>query len=291
MEGSLRCCHVYRILPALQLPSQKIGRLAAERGIQDLNRVDYWRLLMLAREGRLQLENAARIAGGHDVGPKLRNEFGFATAEGFGCIGLNEIVDSCGAATNGGLGDFSELKARNARQQSARLRESSSERTSLMSLHFAENLRARSAYSRSSRSKCPYSFTLEPQPAALVTMVSTLARSKASIVCLANSMAAASSPACTSNAPQQVCACGATTSQPSAVSTRVVAAFTRGKNSRCTQPRSSPTRRRFSPTARVTSGTASSGVSLGSSASIICHFFGSSLVRRKPRMRACNPDF
>src|SRR5215472_7856240 len=123
MEGSLRCCHVYRILPALQLPSQKIGRLAAERGIQDLNRVDYWRLLMLAREGRLQLENAARIAGGHDVGPKLRNEFGFATAEGFGGIGLNEIVDSCGAATNGGLGDFSELKARNARQQSARLRE------------------------------------------------------------------------------------------------------------------------------------------------------------------------
>src|SRR6059058_3390209 len=42
----------------------------------------------------------------------------------------------------------------------------------------------------------------------------------------ASSMAAPSSPACTSNAPQQGCAWGATTSQPSAESTRAVAAFT-----------------------------------------------------------------
>src|SRR5947208_13253692 len=38
-----------------------------------------------------------------------------------------------------------------------------------------------SAYCGSSRSRWPYSFTLEPHPAAFVTIVSTLACSKASI--------------------------------------------------------------------------------------------------------------
>ena len=36
---------------------------------------------MTAREGRLQLEHAAGIAGSDHVGAKLRNEFGFAVAE------------------------------------------------------------------------------------------------------------------------------------------------------------------------------------------------------------------
>ena len=43
------------------------------------------------------------------------------------------------------------------------------------------------------------------------------------------------------SAPQQPCAAGMTTSQPSAASTRAVAALTPGKNSRCTQPVSIPT--------------------------------------------------
>ena len=47
---------------------------------------------------------------------------------------------------------------------------------------------------------------------------------------------------------------GATTSQPSAASTRAVAAFTLPKTTRWTQPSSSPTRMRLSPTCGVSAG-------------------------------------
>ncbi len=49
------------------------------------------------------------------------------------------------------------------------------QRTSVMSLHFAEKAWARAAHCGSSRRRWPYSFIVEPQPAALMTMVSTLA--------------------------------------------------------------------------------------------------------------------
>lgn len=50
------------------LALQEIRRLGAERSVQDLNRVDYGRLLTLTREGRLKLESATWIAGGDDIG-------------------------------------------------------------------------------------------------------------------------------------------------------------------------------------------------------------------------------
>ena len=59
---------------------------------------------------------------------------------------------------------------------------SSSHSTSEMSLHFAENAAARAAQAGSSRSRWPYSFMVDPQPAELMTMVSTLAFSKAAII-------------------------------------------------------------------------------------------------------------
>ena len=61
-------------------------------------------------ERRLKLEHAARIARRDDVGSQRRNEIGFAVADGVGCIGLNEIVNSRRAAADGGFRDFGELQ-------------------------------------------------------------------------------------------------------------------------------------------------------------------------------------
>ena len=71
---------------------------------------------------RLKLEGAAGIAGCDNVGSETRNQLGFAIAEGVSGVGLNEIVDSSGAATDGGFGDLDQLKRGNAREQRARLR-------------------------------------------------------------------------------------------------------------------------------------------------------------------------
>ena len=59
---------------------------------------------------------------------------------------------------------------------------STAERTSLMSLHFAEKAAARADQAGSSRRRWAYSFMVLPQPAALMTMVSTLAASKVAII-------------------------------------------------------------------------------------------------------------
>ena len=74
-----------------------------------MNHVNNRFLLMLARKRRLELEDATGISGGDDIGSELQNEFGFAIAEGLGGVGLHEIVDSCGAAADGGLGDLDQL--------------------------------------------------------------------------------------------------------------------------------------------------------------------------------------
>lgn len=73
------------------------------------------------RERRLQLEDAAGITGGNDIGSEMGNEFGFAIAKGLRCVGLHEVVDSCGTAADGGFGDFGEFESGDARKQSARL--------------------------------------------------------------------------------------------------------------------------------------------------------------------------
>ena len=51
-------------------------------------------LLVAPGESGLELKNAAGVAGGYDVGFKLRNHFGFAVAKRFRGIGLHEIVDA-----------------------------------------------------------------------------------------------------------------------------------------------------------------------------------------------------
>ena len=83
--------------------------------------MDYGGLLTLARERRLKLQNAAGIASGDDAGSETRNELGFAIPKGLGGARLNQVVDSRGAAADGGFGDLDELDPGNAREQRARL--------------------------------------------------------------------------------------------------------------------------------------------------------------------------
>src|ERR1700761_3660318 len=115
-------------------------------------------------------------------------------------------------------------------------RGSTGERISLMSLHLAENAAARTDHAGSSRRRWAYSFMVLPQPAALMTMVSTLAASKVVIIFFAYAAAGASRPEWTMRAPQQLCDCGMMTSKPSAARTRAVAAVECEKKASCTQP-------------------------------------------------------
>ena len=80
----------------------------------------------------------------------------------------------------------------------------------------------------------------DPQPAELTTIASTPASSNTEIVAFASRSACAERPACSDSAPQHPWSRGMITSQPSAASTRAVAAFTPGKNTDCTHPVSMP---------------------------------------------------
>lgn len=73
-------------------------------------------------QGGLELEEAAGVAGGDDIGVERGDELGFAIAEGIGGFGLDQIVDSGGAAADGVFRDFGEFELGNICQQLAWLR-------------------------------------------------------------------------------------------------------------------------------------------------------------------------
>ncbi len=54
----------------------------------------------------MKLEEAAGVSGGYDFGVERGDQLRFAVAEGVGGVGLNEIIDACGAAADGGFWDF-----------------------------------------------------------------------------------------------------------------------------------------------------------------------------------------
>ena len=87
-------------------------------------------------------------------------------------------------------------------------------------------------------------------------IASTGARSKRSINPRAKCSDSSSRPECIDSAPQQPWPGGTRTSHPSAASTRRVASFTPGKNTRCTHPATTPTRARAGPAAGTRSGSA-----------------------------------
>ena len=90
------------------------------------------------------------------------------------------------------------------------------------------------------RAAPPWSFRCEPQPAAFVTIASYPASARSSS--RARATPSSSRPACACSAPQQPCARGTCTSNPSAASTRAVAALTSPKTTLWTQPARSATR-------------------------------------------------
>ncbi len=95
-----------------------------------------------------------------------------------------------------------------------------------------------------------YSFSVEPQPAALVMMASKSSERNASKFVRARSRATSRTPACAASAPQQACAAGTTTSQPLACSTRMVARFNSLNVTCATHPAKNATRARRWPCAR-----------------------------------------
>src|SRR5262249_40290289 len=110
-----------------------------------------------------------------------------------------------------------------------------SARNSLRSrtLPLAASARAAQPAELSPARSAPYSFIAEPQPAELTTIASTPARSNVAMVRRANPAASEARPECSDSAPQQPCPAGMMTSQPSAASTRAVAALTAGKKTCC----------------------------------------------------------
>ena len=111
------------------------------------------------------------------------------------------------------------------------------------------NSRALAAYAGSSSSSSPYSFSVEPQPAALVIMASK-PPSATRRYCAAPALRASSrKPACTCSAPQQPWPAGIATSQPFFCSTRTVASFNRANQTLAMHPAMNATRWRRSPSA------------------------------------------
>lgn len=63
------------------------------------------RMALPSKRG-LELEQAARVAGGNYFGVEWGNELGFAVSEGIGGVRLHQVVDAGGAAADGGFWDF-----------------------------------------------------------------------------------------------------------------------------------------------------------------------------------------
>ena len=68
------------------------------------------------------MEKATGVAGGDDVCVESGDELGFAIAEFRGCFGLDEVVDSGGAAADRRFWNFEKLNAGDLGQECARLR-------------------------------------------------------------------------------------------------------------------------------------------------------------------------
>ena len=110
---------------------------------------------------------------------------------------------------------------------------------------------AANAAARSSPRSQPSSFRCEPQPEELTTTSST--SSNASMSAPGERLPLLEPAGVDGERAAAPCG-GATTSNPSAASTRAVAAFTSGKTALWTQPVSRPTRPRRGPAAGVTAG-------------------------------------
>ena len=69
--------------------SERFNRLAANRRIQELNRVHYGSLLAPARQCGLHLQNTSGISCRHDIGFERSNDLSLAISQLIGGIGLH----------------------------------------------------------------------------------------------------------------------------------------------------------------------------------------------------------
>ena len=94
----------------------------ADRRVEQLDAVANRQLSSRAREGRLELQQAAGVAGHNHVRVQRGDVARFPVAELRRSFRLHQVVDSRGAAADRGFGDFQQLELRDAPQQSAQLR-------------------------------------------------------------------------------------------------------------------------------------------------------------------------
>ena len=95
---------------------------AADRRVEQLDDVANRQLSTRAWEGRLELQQAAGVAGHNHVRVQRGDVARFPVAELRRGFRLHQVVDSRGAAADRGFGDFQQLELRDAFQQGARLR-------------------------------------------------------------------------------------------------------------------------------------------------------------------------
>src|SRR2546427_12817427 len=101
--------------------SERFARLAANRSVENLNRVHHGGLLSPSRQCRLHLQNTPGISRRHHIGFERSNELSLAVPQRISCIRLHEVEDSRRAAADSGFRNFRKLQPGNARKQCARL--------------------------------------------------------------------------------------------------------------------------------------------------------------------------
>jgi hypothetical protein len=94
----------------------------ADRRVEQLDAVANRQLSPRAREGRLELQQAAGVAGHNHVRIQRGDVARFPVAELRRGFRLHQVVDSRGATADRGFGDFQQFELRDASKQRARLR-------------------------------------------------------------------------------------------------------------------------------------------------------------------------
>ena len=93
-----------------------LGGDAADRCVEQFDHVKGGEFfLTCSAQSAAELEEAAGIGGDYSVGVSCEQVGNFAVAELLGGFGLEEIVDSCGAAAERGLGDLSYFEVGDCR--------------------------------------------------------------------------------------------------------------------------------------------------------------------------------
>src|SRR5260370_119481 len=100
--------------------SERFNRLAANRRIQELNRVHYRRFLSAARQWGLHLQNTSGISCRHHIGFEWSNDLSLPISELIGGIRLHQVEDSRRATADRSFRNFRKLQPRKARKQCTR---------------------------------------------------------------------------------------------------------------------------------------------------------------------------